>query len=88
MGANTVTREAIRDDLTVVFRKVFEDPALVATDELVAADVPRWDSLTNVVMIADVENHFGIKIKLREILQMKKVGDLIDCIERHVSKQG
>ena len=54
-------------------------------DQLVAADVPGWDSLSNVTMISEVEKYFRIKVKLREILKMKNVGDLIDCIVRNVA---
>jgi len=82
-----MTREEIKAQLTPIFQTVFKNPALVVQDQLVAADVPGWDSLSNVAMIAEVEKHFKIRVKLREILKMKNVGDLVDCIDRSVASR-
>jgi acyl carrier protein len=46
-----------------------------------AKDVERWDSLTHLSMISSVEETFGIKFKLKELIGMKNVGDLLRLIE-------
>jgi acyl carrier protein len=66
--------------LTVIFRKVFSDDLLNLTDELTANDVERWDSLAHMILIAEIENVFSIKFKLKDLNKMKKVGDMIDII--------
>lgn len=74
-------KSVIIEKLTVIFRKNFEDDTLVITDELSANDVEKWDSLSHIKLISTVENEFGIKFKLKELIAMKNVGDLIKFIE-------
>ncbi len=73
-------RNEITEKLNAIFREVFNDQNIVVNDEMTAEDVETWDSLTNMLMISNVEKTFGIKIKLREINKLNKVGDLIDLI--------
>ncbi len=74
-------RTEIVKNLTVIFRKVFNDNNLIIRDEMSANDVDAWDSLSHMLMIAEVEKVFGIKFKLRDLNKMKQVGDLISIIE-------
>jgi len=67
--------------LTPVFRKVFADNTLVITDQLSALDVEKWDSLSHMLLIAEVENEFTIKFKLKDLNKMANVGDMIAIIE-------
>jgi len=63
-------------DLTFIFKSVFNDSELVLHDELSAADVSNWDSLTHIQLIVEIEKLFGIKFALGELEAMKNVGDL------------
>ncbi len=63
-----------------VFREVFDDQSLEITREMTANDVDKWDSLTHLTMIAKTEEVFGIKFKLKELVKMKNVGDMLDKI--------
>jgi acyl carrier protein len=72
--------EDIINRLNTIFRQVFEDSALQVTHEMTANDVEKWDSLSHVAMIVAVEKEFGIKFKLKELVSMKNVGDLINGI--------
>ena len=78
-------KEEITGKLTSVFQKVLEEKDLTITREMTAHDVEKWDSLRHVQLISEVESAFGIKFKLREVMSMKNVGDLIDLIH---AKQG
>jgi acyl carrier protein len=64
-----------------IFRRVFEDDSIKVRSEMTANDVDRWDSLSHIAMITAVEKEFGIKFKLKELVTMKNVGDLIRLIE-------
>ena len=75
-----MTKETIFEELTSVLRNVFEVWDLTITREMTAHDVERWDSLRHIQLIAAVEKAFGVKFKLREVLSMKNVGDLIDLV--------
>jgi len=73
-------KEAITSTLKSVFQKVLEEKDLTITREMTAQDVEKWDSLRHVQLINEVESVFGIKFKLREIMSLNNVGDLIDLI--------
>ncbi len=72
-------REII-ERLTAIFHEIFSDNALVLNDDMTAADVESWDSLTHMMMITKVEEVFGIRFKLRELNKLKNVGDLCQII--------
>lgn len=78
-----MTRDEITAALTQIFQKVFEAPNLTVTEELTANDIEKWDSLTNIIMVDEVEAHFGVRFKLKEIMGLRNVGDLISVIERY-----
>lgn len=75
-----MTKEQITAELTGVFLKVFQRKDLTITRDMTAQDVEEWDSLRHIQLITEVETAFGTKFKLREVLSMKTVGDLIDLI--------
>lgn len=74
-------RKEIIEKITEIFREVFGDKNIVINDEMTAADVENWDSLTHMLMITKVEDELGIKFKLKELNRLKKVGDLISIVE-------
>ena len=73
-------RNEITGKLTIVFRKVFNNNALVLSNELSANDVIEWHSLSHMMLITEIENEFGIRFKLKELNKMKNVGDMIEII--------
>jgi acyl carrier protein len=74
-------QEVIFEKLTGIFRKVFNDEALVLNKDLTANDVANWDSLTHMLMIGEVENSFSIKFKLKELGKLDNVGELVSLIQ-------
>ena len=74
-------KEIITDQLTTLFRNVFNDETIFLNDEITANDIGSWDSLSHMLMITEVENEFSIKFRLREIHKLKNVGTLIELIE-------
>ena len=74
-------KNEILEKLTVIFRTSFNDSELVLNDEMSAKDVDNWDSLTHMLMISEVESQFGIRFKLKELNQLKTVGDMATILE-------
>jgi acyl carrier protein len=68
--------------LTPIFRDVFNDDALVVSEGMTAADVPTWDSLSNINMIIAVEKAFGVKFSIKDVRSLKNVGELLELIKR------
>ncbi|NVO08519.1 MAG: acyl carrier protein [Bacteroidales bacterium] len=70
----------IIEKLATIFRTVFKKESLIITEDLTANDVEGWDSLTHMLLIAEIENVFSIKFKLKELNKMKNVGDMVAII--------
>ena len=68
--------------LTPIFRDVFNDDALVVSEGMTAADVPTWDSLSNINMIIAVEKAFGVKFSIKDVRSLKNVGELLALIKK------
>jgi acyl carrier protein len=59
----------------VILRELqLSDFALEATT--LASEVPGWDSLKHVALLAAVEREFGVRFKTLEVLRLKNVGEL------------
>ncbi|KUR75718.1 acyl carrier protein [Novosphingobium sp. FSW06-99] len=77
-----MTADAIKHQLTDIFRDVFNDPTLEITDEMTADDVDGWDSLTHINMILGVEQGFGIRFSIKDVRAMRNVGELVQAIAK------
>jgi len=84
-GETSMKKEEMIGKLKSVFQNVLEENDITITRDMTAQDIEKWDSLRHIQLISEVERAFGIKFKLREVLSMKNVGDLIDLIH---TKQG
>ena len=80
-----MTDQEIRQQLQTIFNKIFQCGTIEITDDLTAEKVDRWDSLTHLTMIAEVEEVFGIRFKLKELTGMKNTGELIQLIIQKTS---
>lgn len=74
-----MTREEVYSRLKEVFSDVF-DKYVELSDSTTAADVPGWDSLTHITLIGTVEDEFDIKFPMKDVIHMKKVGDMVSAI--------
>jgi len=56
------------------------------TAETVASEVPGWDSLSHVRILAAVEDAFRIRLRGLEVLRLRNVGELQALIDRKVGE--
>lgn len=68
--------------LDQVFRKVLKRDNITLTETTTANDVEGWDSLTNMLLISEIEKTFQLHFSFREIVRLKNVGDLCAAIAR------
>lgn len=78
-----MTRQEIFEKLNGIFSDVF-DESITVTDATTSADIEDWDSLTHITLISEVEDAFGIKFSMKDVLGMKNVGEMADIIEKNV----
>jgi acyl carrier protein len=65
--------------LLSVFKKDIE-----IHDALSAKDVEGWDSLTHMVIITKIEDHFSVKFKLRDLNKLNNMGNLLDLVKAKI----
>jgi len=66
--------------LNEVFQDVFDDDGLTVNENTTAADVEDWDSLSHITLIAAVEDEFRMKFSMKEVVEMKNVGEMVALI--------
>ena len=80
-----MTREQIIEQLTPIARSIFVSESLIVTDDLSAQNLPTWTRLAFMQFLTEIENQFGFKFKMMEILKLKSMGAIIDSIQTHIA---
>ncbi|HIW49501.1 MAG TPA: acyl carrier protein [Candidatus Blautia intestinavium] len=75
-----MTREEVYETLNGVFQDVFDDESIEVNDETTSDDIEDWDSLEHINLIAAVEQEFGVKFNMGQVVSMKNVGEMVDII--------
>ena len=72
----------MQNKIIAKLNEVFDDIFGVSgvTVETTAKDVPGWDSLMHITLISEVEDVFGVKFTMKQILEMQNVGEMVDLI--------
>ena len=73
-------KEEILQQLSLIFEQVLKRSDLKIDYNMSAEDIDEWDSLTNMTIISGIEKKWGVHFKLRDIVRMKNIGDMIDVI--------
>lgn len=77
-----MTEQAIFQKLSEIFSDVFDED-IVVTAQTTASDVEQWDSSTHITLISEVEDAFGFKFSMKDVLGMKNVGEMVDIIRKN-----
>ena len=78
-------RNEIMEKLTPIIQSVFANDSLEITDNMSAATVPTWTSLSFMQLLIEIEEQFGFKFKMKEILRLQTMGMIIKAIEQHTA---
>ena len=62
--------------------EIFEQPDGQLTLETPREDVPVWDSLGTLTLMAGLDEKYGIMLSDTELRDMKRVGDIIEVLRR------
>ena len=73
-------RPSIFEQLTEVFRDVFDDDELVIDATTTAQDVEGWNSLAHIRLVVSIEKAFKLRFSAAEIGRLKNVGDMVELI--------
>ena len=78
-------RNEIVAQLTTIASEIFQIENLVLTEDMSATNVETWTSLTFMQLLTAIEENFGFKFKMMELIQIKNMGDIIRSIESHTN---
>lgn len=78
-------RSEIIEKLTPIVRTNLQNATLELRDDMSAENVSTWTSLAFMQMLTDIENEFGIKFKMMELIRLRTMGDIIQSLEAHLA---
>ena len=75
-----MTREEVLSKVNEIFVDAFDKEDLVIGFQTTANDVEGWDSLMQMNLIEMIEDEFGMRFDMDEVVGMENVGSMIDII--------
>lgn len=64
-----------------IFREIFDDETIEISLETNSDDITDWDSLSQIVLIEEIQDVFNVKFTAEEVINMRSVKDIIEFIE-------
>lgn len=80
-----MNREQLEEEIQTIAREIFTKPELVVNDTMSAADVDTWTSLSFMQFLTAIEDKYGFKFKMMELLQLRNMGAVIDATLKHIA---
>ena len=78
-------REDLQNEIQVIAREIFAKPELAITDATSATDVDTWTSLSFMQFLTAIEEKYGFRFKMMELLQLRNMGAVIDTTLKHIA---
>lgn len=78
-------REDLKNEIQEIAREIFAKPELEINDAMGATDVDTWTSLSFMQFLTAIEDKYGFKFKMMELLQLRNMGAIIDSIQTHTA---
>lgn len=75
-----MTREDVFEQLTAVFRDVFDSDDIVLKEDTVSSDIQDWDSLEFINIVVAVMETFKIKFSVEDLKKLKNIGEMVTLI--------
>lgn len=78
-------REELKNEIQEIAREIFAKPEFEINDAMGAADVDTWTSLSFMQFLTAIEDKYGFKFKMMELLQLRNMGAVIDATLKHIA---
>lgn len=79
-----MNRNELKTEIEAIAREVFAKPEFVITETTCAADVDTWTSLSFMQFLTAIEDKYGFKFKMMELLQLRNMGAVIEATMKHI----
>lgn len=63
--------------------ELFEEPVDAIRPEVSAEDIPAWDSLGILTLMAGLDEEYGIQLSDEELQNLNTVNDILDLLKRY-----
>jgi acyl carrier protein len=73
---------SVRKEVAAIFADVFKYTVPLTLDT-VRQDVPKWDSLQHMALVAAIEQTFDISLSMDEMIEIRSVKDICQILDRH-----
>ena len=75
-------QEIIFSHVQKIIRDILKNDRIILSLDTTSKDVDGWDSLTHMLIIAEIEKKFNVRINFRELMKIGNVGELVQTIEK------
>ncbi len=75
-------QEIIFTRIQEIIRCILKNDTIILSNETTSNDVDGWDSLTHMLIIAEIEKQFNVRINFRDLMKISNVGELVQTIEK------
>lgn len=62
---------------------IFEEPIANLSPEVLREDIPGWDSMGVLSLMAELDERFGIVLNADETRQLARIEDVFQLLRRH-----
>lgn len=80
-----MNREELKNEIQGIAREIFAKPELEINDAMGVANVDTWTSLSFMQFLTAIEDKYGFKFKMMELLQLRNMGAVIDATLKHIA---
>jgi acyl carrier protein len=67
---------------------MFEEPKGRITVDTLRSDIPAWDSLGQLILMAALDQQWGIRLSQSELSSLTSVRDILAILAKHQRLQG
>ena len=75
-----MNKAKVLQEITQLLNHVLEQDKIILYESTSAKDIDGWDSLNHAIFIGEVQKHFKVKFSLREVIDLKQVGNICDLV--------
>ncbi|MGF1802123.1 acyl carrier protein [Vibrio gigantis] len=69
-----------KETVKTLIAKVLNVSVDIVDDELAVGDIPEWDSLAHMRIIAALESDLGVVLDIEQTLEIEDVEDIVDAV--------
>lgn len=71
------------DEALAMMAEAFDEPVENLAPDVARASVRGWDSMGALMLIAEIDERFGLELSAEESRAMKRIGDVLDFMRGH-----